>query len=193
MVELTHRTVLAASCGLAGGTAVSESASAASSGETAWDFSFPGIDGSTLDFAQFRGKALLVVNTASFCGYTYQYEALEKLYHARSAEGLVVVGVPSGDFNQESADNKTVKEVCDTRFGISFPLAALSHVRGKDAAPFYAWVKRTRDWAPSWNFNKVLVSRQGFVTGTFGAGEEPDGTTLSEAISTALGKTARPA
>lgn len=193
MVELTRRTVLAAGGGLVAGAAASGEAGAAPSNETAWDFAFPAIDGGTLEFAQFRGKVLLVVNTASFCGYTYQYEALEKLHQARSEEGLVVIGVPSGDFNQESADNKTVKDFCDTRFGISFPLAALSHVRGKDAAPFYAWVKRTRDWAPSWNFNKVLVSRQGFVTGTFGAGEEPDGTTLSEAISTALGKTARPA
>lgn len=114
--------------------------------------------------------------------------ALEKLYTARSGEGVTVVGVPSGDFNQESADNKTVKAFCDTRFGISFPLAGLSHVRGKEAAPFYAWVKATRGWEPAWNFNKVLITREGRIAGTYGSGDEPDGPVLSQAISVALGK-----
>ncbi len=154
----------------------------------AWGFSFPGIDGGTLDLAAFEGRVLLVTNTASFCGYTYQYEALQSLFEARANEGLTVVGVPSGDFNQESADNKTVKTFCDTRFGITFPLAGLSHVRGPAAAPFYAWVKATTGWEPAWNFGKVLIGRDGRVTGTYGSTEEPDGTTLSPAISVALGK-----
>ena len=94
-----------------------------------------------MNFADFKGRVLLVTNTASFCGYTYQYEALEKLHTARSAAGLTVIGVPSQDFNQESADNATVKTFCETRFDIDFPLTAISHVRGAQAAPFYAWVK----------------------------------------------------
>lgn len=184
MVDTTRRAVLAA---FAGGTVMAASAAQATD-PLAWGFSFPAIDGGTLDLAAYRGRVLLVTNTASFCGYTYQYEALEKLHDARATEGLTVVGVPSGDFNQESADNGTVKTFCETRFGISFPLAGLSHVRGKEAAPFYAWVKATTGWEPAWNFNKVLIGRDGRIMGTYGSGEEPDGTTLSQAISVALGK-----
>jgi glutathione peroxidase len=186
MAEATRRTVLAAITGATGMQAVG---GRAAQGE-AWAFSFPAIEGGSLDLAAFRGRVLLVTNTASFCGYTYQYEALEKLHELRQDEGLTVIGVPSGDFNQESADNETVKTFCDTRFGISFPLAALSHVRGKEAAPFYAWVKASTGWQPAWNFNKVLIGRDGGVLGTYGSGDEPDGVTLSQAISVALGKAA---
>ena len=152
----------------------------------AWDFSFPAIEGGTLDFSAYRGHVLLVVNTASFCGYTYQYDALQKLYDSKKAAGLVVIGVPSQDFNQESDDNKTVKEFCDTRFGIDFPMAGLSHVRGALAAPFYAWVNAQALWHPTWNFNKVLVGRDGRIVGTFGSSDEPGGPALTKAIEAAL-------
>ena len=108
---------------------------AADKDEVAWAFSFPAIDGGIVDLATFKGRVLLVVNTASFCGYTYQYEGLEKLHSAKSAAGLTVIGVPSQDFNQESADNATVKTFCETRFDIDFPLTAISHVKGAQAAP----------------------------------------------------------
>src|SRR5580692_3108652 len=110
----------------------------ATTAKRAWDFSFPAIDGGTVEFRTFTGNVLLVVNTASFCGYTYQYEGLRKLYDARGTEGLTVIGVPSQDFNQESPDNKTVKTFCETNFGVDFPLTGLAHVRGAQAAPFYA-------------------------------------------------------
>ena len=111
----------------------------------AWDFSFPAIEGGTLDLRGFAGHVLVVVNTASFCGYTYQYEGLRKLHEAHTADGLTVIGVPSGDFNQESPDNQTVKTFCETRFGIDFPLAGISHVKGPSAAPFYAWVRDVKE------------------------------------------------
>ena len=111
--------------------------------KTSWDFSFPSIDGGTLDLRAFAGRVLVVVNTASFCGYTYQYEGLKKLDEASAADGLTVIGVPSQDFNQESPDNKTVKTFCETRYGVDFPLAGVSHVKGPAAAPFYAWVRET--------------------------------------------------
>ncbi len=153
----------------------------------AWGFGFPAIEGGRLEFAPLQGRVLLVTNTASFCGYTYQYDALEKLHAARQAAGLTVVGVPSQDFNQESAENATVKTFCETRFGIDFPLAGVSHVRGPQAAPFYAWVKQVRGWEPSWNFNKVLIGRDGRVAGTFGSSDEPDGPAIAKAITAALG------
>ena len=154
----------------------------------AWDFGFSSIDEGRLDFAAFKGRVLLVVNTASFCGYTYQYEAMKKLHQAGSPRGLTVIGVPSGDFNQESADNATVKAFCETRFGVDFPMAGLAHVRGAAAAPFYAWVREEKRWEPNWNFNKVLIGRDGLIAGTFGSGDEPQGAKLSQAIEGELGK-----
>jgi len=159
---------------------------AADTPKTAWDFRFPSIDGGEIDLAAFKGRVLLVTNTASFCGYTYQYEALERLHDQKAAAGLTVIGVPSGDFNQESADNQTVKTFCETRFGIEFPLAAISRVRGADPAPFYAWVKQTRNWEPAWNFNKVLIGRDGRIIGTFGSRDEPGTGALAAAIEAAL-------
>lgn len=156
----------------------------------AWDFEFPSIDGGQLDFARFRGRVLLVANTASFCGYTYQYEGLEKLHETGSASGLTVIGVPSRDFNQESADNGTVKTFCETKFGIGFPMTGIARVRGPQAAPFYAWVREQRAWQPDWNFNKVLIGRDGRVAGTFGSGDEPQGPKLSAAIEAALSRPA---
>ena len=151
----------------------------------AWDFSFPSIDGGTLDFGTFRGRVLLVVNTASFCGYTYQYEGLRKLHDAKAADGLTVIGVPSQDFNQESPDDMTVKAFCETKYGIDFPLSGLAHVKGPSAAPFYAWVRATAGWEPSWNFNKVLIARDGSIAATFGSGDEPSGAKLGSAITAA--------
>jgi glutathione peroxidase len=132
---------------------------------------------------------LLVANTASFCGYTYQYEGLQKLHATKSAAGLTVIGVPSRDFNQESADNATVKTFCETRFDIDFPLAEISHVTGPQAVPFYAWVKAQKQWQPTWNFNKILIGRDGRIAGTFGSGDEPDGPALAHAIDTELVRT----
>ncbi len=161
---------------------------AANSNETAWAFTFPSIDGGMLNLADYKGRVLLVTNTASFCGYTYQYESLEKIHAAKSQAGLTVIGVPSRDFNQESADNATVKTFCETRFDIDFPLTAISRVTGAEPAPFYAWVKSQKQWQPSWNFNKVLIGRDGHIAATFGSGDEPDGPRLANAIDAELGK-----
>jgi glutathione peroxidase len=179
MAEATRRIVLIAALGVG---------MAGDKERLAWDFVFPSIDEGTLDFAQFRGRVLLVVNTASFCGYTYQYEGLERLQKKDSQRGLTVIGVPSQDFNQESADNKTVKTFCESTFGVEFPLAGIAHVRGAGAAPFYGWVREQRQWEPSWNFNKVLIGRDGRIAGTFGAGDEPQGAKLTQAIETEIAK-----
>ncbi len=162
---------------------------AANNATLAWDFGFPSIDEDRLDFAAFKGRVLLVTNTASFCGYTYQYEGLEKLHKAASSRGLRVIGVPSRDFNQEFADNKAVRAFCEATFGVDFPMAGIAHVRGPEAAPFYAWVREQTSWEPNWNFNKVLIGRDGRIAGTFGSGDEPEGTKLSQAIAAELDKT----
>jgi glutathione peroxidase len=177
MIEPTRRLVLAAAIG---------ACMAATKETLAWDFGFPSIDDGKLDFATFKGRVLLVTNTASFCGYTYQYEVLERLHKTATANGLTVIGVPSQDYNQESADNSTVKTFCEATFDVQFPLAGIAHVRGPQAAPFYAWVREQIRWEPNWNFNKVLIGRDGRIAGTFGSGDEPDGPKLRQAIATAL-------
>jgi glutathione peroxidase len=156
----------------------------------AWAFSFASIDDGQLALSEFMGNVLLITNTASFCGYTYQYGGLRKLHRAEAAQGLTVIGVPSRDFNQESADSSTVKAFCETRYGVDFPLAGISHVRGPLAAPFYAWVHDTCGWQPDWNFNKVLIGRDGRVAGTFGSSDEPDRGRLHQAVVAELAKTA---
>jgi len=103
----------------------------------AWGFEFPSIDEGTLRLADYRGKVLLVVNTASFCGFTPQFKQLEAAQRALSPRGFSLIGVPSQDFGQESGTNGEVKAFCEATFGVDFPMAGLSHVRGAAAAPFY--------------------------------------------------------
>jgi glutathione peroxidase len=181
MPDPTRRTMLALTAGVF--------LMAADKEQVAWAFSFPSIEGGSLDLADFKGHVLLVTNTASFCGYTYQYEALQKLHAAKSAAGLTVIGIPSRDFNQEYSDDASVKTFCDTRFNIDFPMSVVSHVTGTSAVPFYAWVKAQKSWQPQWNFNKVLIGRDGRIAGTFRSGDEPDGPVLSKAIDAELART----
>ena len=184
MSDLTRRLLLGGGAGaLAAGAAAADPAAPA---RTAWDFAFPDIDGGTLELSRFRGRVLLVVNTASFCGYTYQYKGLQALDQKMEPAGLTVIGVPSGDFFQESRSNDKVKAFCETSFDVGFPLAAISQVRGAAAAPFYRWVRAERDWQPTWNFNKVLIGRDGKILGTYRATVEPDGPQLTKAIESAL-------
>ena len=102
----------------------------------AWDFAFPSIDEGALDLATLRGRVLLVVNTASFCAYTPQFRQLEAMHRDLEAKGLVVIGVPSHDFGQEKGSNADVKAFCELTYGVQFPMAGLSKVRGAEAAPF---------------------------------------------------------
>lgn len=155
---------------------------------TAYDFDFTAINGDPMPLSDLDGKALLVVNTASFCGYTPQYQALEELWQEYKDKGLVLVGVPSDSFNQEYDDNAKIKEFCDTQYSITFPLTESTSVKGTDAHPFYAWVKDQggRSAEPSWNFNKVLVNADGKFVKTFGSGVAPDAGMLRRAIDEAL-------
>jgi glutathione peroxidase len=178
MVDLPRRRVLTAGAALM--------TTAAPADTIAWGFSFASIEEGTLALEKYRGRVLLVTNTASFCGYTYQYEQLEKLHAALTPNGLTVIGVPSQDFNQESGSNAVVKQFCETTFGIDFPMAGLSHVRGPQAHPFYQWVKTETQWEPQWNFYKVLIGRDGRIGGLFGSGDEPAGAKLRGAVDAAL-------
>lgn len=149
-------------------------------------FEMKSIDEGVLRFADYRGKVLLVVNTASYCGYTPQYKQLEALHRDMAVRGLLVVGIPSQDFGQEKSSNAEVKAFCELTYGVEFPMAGLSRVVGKAAAPIYQWVKAERDWEPRWNFYKVLIGRDGRILGTFSSDDLPDSGRLRTAIEAAI-------
>ena len=159
---------------------------AAAPGSDVYGFRLPSLEGGELDLAAWRGRVLLVVNTASFCGYTPQYAALQRLHDRFQARGLTVLGVPSNDFNQESADNRQIREFCDAQFGIEFPMAALSHVRGPQAIPLFRWLAARGGGEPRWNFHKYLVGRDGRTVRGFATGVEPESTEMVQKIEMTL-------
>lgn len=140
------------------------------------------------NLCQFAGRVLLVVNTASLCGYTPQYEALEAL-HARYAQrGLVVLGFPSNDFNQEPADNPSIADFCFNTYGVKFPMFAKTSVVGQTAHPFFAALARASGQAPKWNFHKYLVDRDGKVVASFPSAVAPLDRGLTERIEQLLAR-----
>ena len=134
----------------------------------------------------FKGRPILLVNTASLCGYTPQYEALQALQDTYKDQGLVVFAVPSDDFNQEKASNAEVKTFCEINYGITMPMAVITKVTGPQAHPLYAWLRDTAGFAPQWNFNKVLIDRTGHVAGTWRASAKPMGGAIEAAVVKAL-------
>jgi glutathione peroxidase len=134
------------------------------------------------NLCQYNGKVLLVVNTASFCGFTPQYEGLEKL-HARFRErGLVVLGFPSNDFAQETGSNKEIADFCENTFGVKFPMFAKTAVRGADANPLFRQLAAQTGRAPLWNFHKYLIGRDGKVVASYGSMTRPDDAALLRAL-----------
>lgn len=157
----------------------------------AHDFTFEKIDGGPLPLADFAGRPVLVVNTASECGYTPQYAGLEALWQARRGEGLVVLGVPSNDFgDQEPGDERAIRAFCTARYGVTFPLTRKCRVIGPDAHPFYRWIADSlgEDFAPRWNFHKYLVAGDGELAGAWPSATAPDDGAVGEAIAAALGR-----
>ena len=135
---------------------------------------------------QYAGKVLLVVNTASYCGFTPQYEGLEALHAKYAARGLVVMGFPSNDFNQEDADSKKTADLCFNTYGVKFPMFSTSAVKGARANPVFAALTQATGKAPSWNFNKYLVDRKGQAVAHYGSRVEPGSKELTAAIEKAL-------
>ncbi|KJH83160.1 glutathione peroxidase [Stutzerimonas stutzeri] len=142
----------------------------------------------TIDLCQFNGQALVVVNTASFCGFAPQFKGLEALYQRYKDQGLVVLGVPSDDFFQESDDAAETAKVCYVDYGVTFPMAQTQPVRGSDATPLFKELAKQAGGAPRWNFYKYVVDRDGHVVDYFSSKVEPDDPKLIAAIEKALGK-----
>lgn len=135
--------------------------------------SFPSIDGGTLNLEDWRGRPVLVVNTASKCGFTDQYADLQALYDRFRDRGLVVLAVPSDDFNQELDSASDVKTFCEVNFGLDLPMTDILPVRGAGAHPFFRAVRDETGFEPRWNFHKILIDGEGRVAGTWGSGTRP--------------------
>lgn len=152
----------------------------------AYDFTFQNIlNQQPLPLAQFKGKVILLVNTASQCGFTKQYAELEKLYQTYQAQGLVIIGIPSNDFGkQEPGTNEKIATFCQTHYGVSFPLAQKSVVKGINAHPFYLWAGRVLGFgsAPKWNFHKYLIDKEGCLVDYFYSMTSPQSPRLVRAV-----------
>lgn len=149
-------------------------------------FMFTAIDGGQIDLDDWRGDPVLVVNTASLCGYTGQYSDLQDLQDRYGARGLHVLAVPSDDFAQELDDDAAVKEFCDVNFDLTIPLTSITTVTGADAHPFYAWMRANHGFAPDWNFNKILLGPEGQLIATWGSGPKPTSVTITTKIEALL-------
>lgn len=150
-------------------------------------FFFSGLKGETIALNAFSGKVILIVNTASFCGFTNQFKDLQTLYSKYQDRGLVLVGVPSNDFYQEPGSSEDIAQFCSTEYGVTFPMAAKTAIRGEAAHPFYKWAAKQRpSETPKWNFFKYLVDRDGTLIGAFGTTTGPLDASLIAALEAAL-------
>ncbi|MDP2192971.1 MAG: glutathione peroxidase [Alphaproteobacteria bacterium] len=158
--------------------------------KTAYQFSFNSLNtNKKLNLSDFEGKVILIVNTASKCGFTSQYADLEKLHQAYKHKGLVIIGVPSNDFGgQEPGSNEEITTFCQLNYGVTFPMTQKEKVSGDDAHPFYKWSKETLGFgtAPKWNFHKYLINRQGQLIDYFHSTTSPQSDRFKKAIETAL-------
>lgn len=152
------------------------------------DAEFASIDGGTLALSDWPGSPVLVVNTASECGFTYQYDGLQALYDTYRDKGLVVLAVPSNDFEQELDSAAEVKEFCEMTFGLDLPMADLTPVTGANAHPLYRAIAAETGFVPRWNFNKVLIDADGKVVGTWGSMTKPQSRQIRRAVEALLNR-----
>ena len=140
-----------------------------------YDLNIESISGETINFRDFENKVVLIVNTASYCGFTKQYEELQDLWDKYKSRGLVVLGVPSNSFNQEKKNNLEVKEFCEVNFNISFPLSTITEVKGENAHELFKWANDNhgKSAIPKWNFYKILINKEGKIEDTFNSFTKP--------------------
>ena len=134
-----------------------------------YDFKINSITGEVINFSDYQNKVILLVNVASYCGFTKQYSDLQKLWELYRDKGFVVIGVPSNSFNQEKNSEKEIKNFCEVNFSINFPLTSIYEVKGNDAHEIYKWAKKNHgnSAVPKWNFHKILIDKDGKVVDTF--------------------------
>ena len=152
------------------------------------DFSIESISGENINFADYKNKVVLLVNTASKCGFTPQYSGLQKIYERYKEDGLVVFGVPTNDFNQELSKDEDVKQFCEIRYGVDFPMSAIQKIKGEAAHPIYKWINDNVSviGQPRWNFHKYLIGKDGQIINWFSSMTSPTSEGLIKQIETAL-------
>ena len=140
-----------------------------------YDFQIESISGKIIDFNKYKNKVVLIVNTASYCGFTKQYEELQELWDIYKSKGLIILGVPSNSFNQEKKNNSEIKEFCEVNFNINFPLSNITEVKGKNAHELFKWAKNNhgKSAIPKWNFHKILINKEGKIEDTFSSFTKP--------------------
>tara|TARA_B100002051_G_scaffold262537_1_gene285268 strand:- start:298 stop:807 length:510 start_codon:yes stop_codon:yes gene_type:complete len=134
-----------------------------------FDFKIESITGELINFNDYKDKVILVVNTASYCGFTKQYEELQELWDTYKSKGLIVLGIPSNSFNQEKTNNLEIKRFCEVNFNINFPLSTITEVKGKNAHDLFKWAEKNygKSAVPKWNFHKILINKDGKIEDTF--------------------------
>ena len=140
-----------------------------------FDFKIESITGEIIDLKEYRNKVVLLVNTASFCGFTNQYEGLQNLWNEYRKKDFIVLGVPSNSFNQESNNNNDVKKFCESNFNIDFPLTSITQVKGSNAHEIFKWAEENygKSAVPKWNFHKILINKEGKIANTFNSFTKP--------------------
>ena len=153
-----------------------------------YDFKINSISGDIINLSEFKGKPVLIVNTASYCGFTKQYEDMQKLWENYRERGLVVLGIPSNSFNQEKNNNSEVKEFCEVNFNINFPMTEITNVKGDDAHEIYKWAKENhgKSAVPKWNFYKILINKEGKVEETYASLTKPTSKKIIKKIESLL-------
>ena len=153
-----------------------------------FDLNIESISGEVINFAEYKNKVVLIVNTASFCGFTNQYEDLQKLWDTYKSKGLIVLGVPSNSFNQEKDNNSEVKKFCEVNFNINFPLTRITEVKGENAHELFKWAYRNhgKSAIPKWNFHKILINKEGKVEDTFNSFTKPSSKKIIDKIESIL-------
>ena len=153
-----------------------------------YDFKINSISGDIIDFNDFKGKPVLVVNTASYCGFTKQYDDMQELWERYKDKGLIVLGIPSNSFNQEKKVNSEVKKFCEVNFNINFPLTEITDVKGDNAHEIYKWAKENygKSAVPKWNFYKILINKEGIIEDTYASLTNPTSKKITKKIESLL-------
>ena len=153
-----------------------------------FDFKINSITGNVMDLNDFKGKPVLLVNTASYCGFTKQYDDMQELWDKYRDMGLIVLGVPSNSFNQEKNNNDDVKEFCEINFNINFPLTEITDVKGNNAHEIYKWAKTNygKSAVPKWNFYKILINKEGKIEDTYASLTKPTSNKITKKIESLL-------
>ena len=153
-----------------------------------YDFKINSISGDIIDLSDFKGKPVLVVNTASYCGFTKQYDDMQELWKRYKDKGLIVLGIPSNSFNQEKKANSEVKKFCEVNFNINFPLTEITDVKGDKAHEIYKWAKENygKSAVPKWNFYKILINKEGIIEDTYASLTNPTSKKITKKIESLL-------